>query len=215
MRPMTLLLTLTLWLAGGPATAAIVLHYDLDALASQADEVVHGRVVTQTSYWDDQVILTEVTLEVLLCLKGERAAGDTVVVVQQGGVVGDLAMLVPGMPTFVQGEEVVLFLEDASVAQVSLVLGMAQGKFVVEADPESGERWVRRELTGLSRVFVDGPVVRPFEPDAPHGHEALERPDLGALRELTLAEQVRRGPVIAPFDGFMAELQTVLREVAP
>jgi hypothetical protein len=215
MRPLTLLLMLTLWLSSGPAAAAIALHYELTDLAREADEVVHGRVIGQTSYWDDHVIMTEVTVEVVECLKGERPAGERVVVRQPGGRVGELAMLVPGMPTFLNDEVVVLFLEAGSVEGASLVMGLAQGRFTVAADAETGEVLVRRDLTGLARVGQDGRMLDTHEGPAPHGLDPREGLDVMARRALPLAEQVRMGPVELPFERFMAELRGALREVGP
>lgn len=53
---------------------------------------------------------------------------------------------VPGLPTFLVGEEVILFVVQDGRGQYH-VLGGKQGKFLIQIDPQSGKR-VIEDLTG-------------------------------------------------------------------
>jgi hypothetical protein len=70
-----------------------------------------------------------------------------------GGKIGDLELHVSGMPSFQQGEDAVLFIEQSGTYQV--VVGLGQGKFTVT----NGE--VANAIGGLA--FPDGRPGRPLK----------------------------------------------------
>ena len=59
------------------------------------------------------------------------------------------------MPGFVVGENVLLFLERNGEHGLLRVVGMAQGRFVLQRDP-GGQVWVEQDLTGLALAKVTG-----------------------------------------------------------
>ncbi len=130
------------------AQATTVAALDLVDLAQQSRDVVHARVVSSTSRWNDDhsLIVTDVTLEVSDGLKGD--AGGTLVITQLGGTVGDLKVTVPGASVFRNNDEAILFLATAGNGDL-MVHGLSQGRFDVVTD-RNGRKVVR----GLTRDRV-------------------------------------------------------------
>lgn len=132
------------------AEAAVVLRYDLQTLAQDADVIVVGQVISVESFWVGQRIKTRARVAVEQGLKGVKG-GQQVTVEVPGGGVGDIGQKVPGAPTFSEGESVVLFLT-GSLGQAPLkVLGLSQGKVSVEYGLTGPE--VVWRLNGLTPVL--------------------------------------------------------------
>lgn len=183
------LLTGALLLAAG-AHATTLLALDLDTLAGTADAVVRAQVVKVSSRWtrDGGRIVTDVELRVAEAWKGgvER----TIVVMQPGGVVGDLGQHVEGAATFAPGEEVVLFLE-ARGGRFT-VAGMAQGRFKVEAGSDGAAATARQDQAGQARLI-----------DPATGREVAPAPltlPLAAMKQRVVEAAVRAkaSPRVAP-----------------
>lgn len=107
---------------------AAVLPMNLNDLAAGSRIVVHGRVTSLESSWDEnhRAIYSRVVVEPIEYLKGE--AGDGPIVFDMpGGTVGDVRLVVSDMPEFEPGEEAILFLRD----EYFRVVGMFQGKLTV------------------------------------------------------------------------------------
>jgi hypothetical protein len=130
------------WLcaAASPASASIVLALDLAGMVSRADHIAVVDVTSVTSAWDEnhERILTTVDLTVVDRWKGGEGA-TRFTVVQLGGTVGDLTMVVSGISQFSVGERALVFLR--GTPRQAGVLGMAQGKRVVRRDAGTGE-WI-------------------------------------------------------------------------
>ena len=94
--------------------SAMLLKLDLRSLTKQSLAIVLGRVmdVRAEEKGASGAIYTYATIAVDRYLKGETSASKILVEVP-GGVVGDLGLWVSDMPRFAEGEEVLLFLEDA------------------------------------------------------------------------------------------------------
>ena len=133
-----------------------VWRYDLEALSLQAErilvgrcsgsatEVVHGGLITRVVVAVDEVVKGTRTEEVVLRLPGGQANGRR--------------LHVAGMPTFVPGEEVVLFLTEEDPDYGAWPLGLAQGKFRVERRGLSKQAQVFQDLSGIS--FPGGGVAK-------------------------------------------------------
>lgn len=113
-----------------PASATSMLKVDLPELAQSAEVIVHGTVRRMESRWsgDGRLIVTDVEIQVTESLKGQ--AGNTLLVIQPGGSVGDIGQKVSGLASFAPNEEVVVFLRRRGPGSYQ-VTAMAQGKYKV------------------------------------------------------------------------------------
>ena len=147
------------------AGATTVQKFTVTDLAKKSDSIVRARVEGQSSRWGDtrKEIYTYVTLSVLESVKG--APGEKTITIRQlGGSVDNLISVVPGMPSFKNGEEVVLFLSRKDPAGYSWVMGLQQGKYSVLTD-ESGIKSVRNELQGLRMLSPNGAATEQRQTD--------------------------------------------------
>lgn len=115
--------TLNIDLSGGAPSMEKIEFADL---VRGADRIVVGEVVSAESAWNAEktAIFTTVRLRVSEAAKGSKP-GDILLRVE-GGQVGDIAQAVSGGLSFVQGEQVVLFLKE------QFVLCGLQGVYPVE-----------------------------------------------------------------------------------
>ena len=142
------------------AAATTVEKMSLKDLAKKSEGIVLARVEDETARYDtNKEIYTYITLRVLEPVKGPKK--DEVITIRQiGGTVDKIASIVPGMPTFHKGDEVVLFLTKKDGAGYPWVMGLQQGKYDVTAD-EKGNKRVRNELGDLSLVTPNGKAAAP------------------------------------------------------
>lgn len=108
------------------ARAAVLIALDLPALVDQSDLIVIGHASKQSARYVDKLIVTDVTLEVITSLKGDRKPGDLVTVTHLGGAVGDVGLHVPGAASFKLGQSALVFLRRAPDGDWN-VTGMSQG----------------------------------------------------------------------------------------
>ena len=150
-------------LVGSTALATSVLKMSLRDLAKNSDTIVLARVEDESARYDaNKEIYTYITLRVLDPVKGLKAehgkkatAQELITIRQIGGIVGNIASIVPGMPKFTKGEEVVVFLSKKDVNGYPWVMGLQQGKYSVSTD-DNGIKHVRNELEDLGLVNSDG-----------------------------------------------------------
>lgn len=149
-----------------PAPASMILALDLPALVERADAIAVVDVVSARAGWDaaHERIVSTVELTVVESWKGAPAPATRVTVVQSGGTVGDVTMVVSGMPRFSPGERALVFLHGPP--ERASVVGMAQGKRVVRPDPAGGGRWVvdAPARAGASFVGAGAPALEPRTP---------------------------------------------------
>src|SRR5262245_25091236 len=126
-----------------PARASLLLALDTPTMVAQADTIAVVDVIAARAFWDarHERIVTTIDLAIVESWKGAAPPAARVQIVQPGGTVGDVTMVVHGMPRFVAGERALVFLRGPS--DRAGVVGLAQGK-----------RLVRREGTGTSARFV-------------------------------------------------------------
>jgi len=140
---------------GSTVSATTVLKLSMKDLARKSDTIVRARVEDAVARYDtNKEIYTYFTLKVLDPVKGSRK-DDIITIRQLGGVVDHIASIVPGMPTFKKGEEVVVFLTQKDAAGYPWVMGLQQGKFTISQD-ENGQKNVRNELDGTKLVGANG-----------------------------------------------------------
>lgn len=137
-----LLAAVLLGLSAGSASASLVQALSLAELTTEADQVFVARVIAEESHYDEhERIVTDVRLQVEEPVKGKLAAGQSVTIRRQGGVVGDIGTRVLGEPSFASGETVVMFAARRGADGALRTVGMAQG--ALRVFDEGGKRWVR------------------------------------------------------------------------
>jgi hypothetical protein len=145
------LICVTAFLAvlSGGAHATTMIALDLKALVQQADRVVDGTVESTESHWTSShdAIYTDVKLRVTRVFKGAVKVGDLITVRREGGAVDGIGMKVFGAPSFVPGEEAVVFMEQRAGA--AWVVGMAQGKLRVMKQVDGSKLVAPPDVRGL------------------------------------------------------------------
>jgi hypothetical protein len=138
------------------ASATTVQKFTMQELSKKSDAIVMAKVEDQSSRQDasNKEIYTYITLSVLESVKGAKGE-KTMTIRQLGGSVGNLISVVPGMPNFKNGEEVVLFLSAKDREGYPWVMGLQQGKYSIVTD-DNGLKHVRNELDGLRTLSPDG-----------------------------------------------------------
>jgi hypothetical protein len=137
------------------AFATTMLEQDLASLTKGADVVVRAQVLSSQARWtsDHARIITDTELEVQEAWKGKPAA--RIVVMQPGGIVGELGQKVDGVALFEPGEEVVVFLE--ARGDRFTVAGMAQGAFHLARSSDGKTVFARQ---ALDEALLLDPVTR-------------------------------------------------------
>ena len=142
---------------------------------------------------DGSRISTHITLEVTDALKGDKV--QTVEIMQQGGIVGDIGQKVAGTVGLKAGDEIVGFLERRGPTRY-MFTGMAQGVFRVERSTDGAAAFAIQAAEGdvlLLDPVTRAPVSRGTEPMK---LEELKAKVRVALAPPGMAEQP--GPVRPP-----------------
>jgi hypothetical protein len=147
------------------ANATTVQKFTVSDLAKKSETIVLARVEDESARMEEgsKEIYTYITLAVIDGVKGSKRndnaknpKGEELITIRQlGGTVGNLISVVPGMPTFRKGEEVVVFLSAKDKAGYPWVMGLQQGKYTVTMDSD-GFKQVRNDVDGLTTVDTNG-----------------------------------------------------------
>lgn len=138
------------------ASASQVVMMTPRQMAEHSETIVTGRVDRVSASWNEAhtKIFTKIEVTVDQSYKGE--ARGRVEVLQLGGVVGNVKVTVEGALVWQTGDEVLLFLEPYPGGGFQ-VAGMSQGRFEIERDPETGDRYVSRPpFEGIELIRPDG-----------------------------------------------------------
>ena len=116
----------------GTTAMAVVVPQSTEQLVENSSDVIRGKVVTQSSQWDDAhtLIYTEVIIDITEILLGSMEQGATVTVYVPGGIVNDTGLMVEHAPEFNNGEDVIVFLTELN--NLYSVTSWEMGKFTVE-----------------------------------------------------------------------------------
>ncbi|MBX7116849.1 MAG: hypothetical protein K1X64_21160 [Myxococcaceae bacterium] len=176
-----------------PALASTVVAVDIPTLSQKAQSIVIGRVTKVASRWasDKSRVVTDIEVAVFETLKGTSV--DKVLLVQAGGTVEDVRQVVHGMPSFMPGEDVFLFLEPRGSARFATV-GMAQGKFQLQHGG-AADAWVVPDLA-LAGALLDANTGQRLDTQAnPLKLEEMKRQVRQALVD---ASRNPHGPLTQP-----------------
>jgi hypothetical protein len=142
-----------------PASASLLIAMDTATMVQQADHIAVVDVTSVKAAWDEnhEHILSTIDLQVVESWKGSMAPATHVRVVQPGGTVEDMSLVVFGMSRFNAGERALVFLH--GTPDQAAVVGMAQGKRPMRRDSTSG-RWMVYSPDRAGASFVR-PVPAP------------------------------------------------------
>ncbi|MFL0805499.1 MAG: hypothetical protein K6L81_17430 [Agarilytica sp.] len=148
-----------------PTYAASVIPMSFEDMVKQADSVVTARCTAVSSRWKNERIVTDVSLDVMTSIKGEKRSSLLISVL--GGVAlhpqlkVPVKMHVPGNTSFAVGEEVLLF-SNLSNDGERVVLGFNKGKMRIEYDHALeeyvvpvGKKVMTNEVLGEANIFDD------------------------------------------------------------
>ncbi len=116
------------------AAASTVERMDLDELVERAELVFEARVAESRSFihHESHRVETEYVFDVARTWKGDDEA--VRVVRMPGGVLPDgSALLIPGLPRFVEGERAIVFLSRTGSTGIRMPIGLGQGKLSIVA----------------------------------------------------------------------------------
>lgn len=174
---MTYGLLLTALVTSFSAYAATVITMNLGELVNVADDIVVARSADIRSRWLGNKIVTDNVFEVTERVKG--SANATLTITTLGGTAmhpslnAPINMAVPGGVVFERGEEALVFTKANALGQNQLV-GLTQGKFAIETDPESGKKLIAiGQKTLTTKVVGADDLDYFFSPSAvfePHGN---------------------------------------------
>ena len=147
------------------ASATVLVPAEFTEVVSGSAIIAHARIVDVRAEWADgrRWIDSVVTADVVTYLKGESEQ-QTISFKVPGGRLGRYRSVVVGAPSFVRGEEAVLFLKTHG-DELPDVFGLNQGVFRVRVDPATGQRIVvppvlKSELSQEPQRIVRGAVDR-------------------------------------------------------
>lgn len=146
---------LTLLLVAGAATAGTQPSRSLEELVGESQTIVVGEAVAARSAWEEGALVTRYTIRVAETLKGTHES--EIVVSVPGGVDRQrripVAMTIPGAPTFMANESLILMLRRARGVRPDdyVVTGFNQG--VLRAPvPDATARATTPRASSLDRV---------------------------------------------------------------
>ena len=150
MKPLFYLSTLTILFLSTQTMATSVEYMNLVSLTDEADFIFRGAVIKHNSFWDENIIFTNVDIQVQECLKGR--CPKVITILQPGGQIDDLVQHIEGLQSFEKGEEILLFVQEGKYADRYSVLGLNQGRFYLEMEEDT--RMAKQNLDGL--ILFDG-----------------------------------------------------------
>lgn len=153
-------IALAFWSA--TASAALVLPMELAEMARESDEVVLAEVVAAEGFLDGGRVMTRVTLLQSNDYRRATTEARYIEVIALGGVLGDIATVVPGAERWVVGSSVVAFLRRDQRGQL-WATALSQSLFTI--DFEATVPSVERRLDGVMRGYrgVELPAQMPLD----------------------------------------------------
>ena len=114
---------------------------DIKNLSQGADMIITGKVVDQKSQWnsDNSRIYTNVTIQVDEYLKGSENQ-NRIVITHLGGEVGSVGETYSHIPTFIDDENVLLFVKKSAKDESLSVFEGEEGKLTLYQNKNTGEK---------------------------------------------------------------------------
>jgi len=144
-------MTCVLFLAGLAAQATTIVLPTDDQLIAKSPVIVDGTVLSTQVVETHGAIWTEAVVSVARQIKGETPS--TITVREPGGELGERITKIYGTPEFLDGERVLLFLEESPRGGYRTI-DFFIGKFT-EASTTGGQRLWLRDTAGADVVLLD------------------------------------------------------------
>lgn len=155
--------------------------FSVSELARSSDLIVEGVVVNKSCHRDTEGrIYTEVQLQVAEVWKGSVLT-NTLTIVHGGGTIGNVRTEISDQVEYTVGEEVVAFLV-VNPRREFVTLGLAQGKFHVWRDKQTGEKFAHN-------LFHGAPETTGHPEKTPAG--AVAKQDSNCLRLSDLKQRAK------------------------
>lgn len=137
----TLFLITILFLGTQNLILAQTIQSDIKNLSQGADMIITGKVVDQQSQWnsDNSRIYTNVTIQVDEYLKGTDNL-DRIVITHLGGEVGSVGETYSHIPTFIDDENVLVFVKKSAKDESLSVFEGEEGKLTLYQNKNTGEK---------------------------------------------------------------------------
>lgn len=157
---MRLLSFFTLTILSSSLGATTVQRFALEELTGNAENIFLGTCQTASTEQVDGQLFTRYRFAVTETIKGEQRPNLELLL--PGGEFQGTRVRIPGMPAFVPGEEMVLFLTAENQLGHAWPVGLGQGKFRIQRRGAAKQARIYQELDGLS--FHDPTAAKPAAP---------------------------------------------------
>jgi hypothetical protein len=155
------------------AQATVMIPLSIEDMTKESTAVVRGKVLDKSAAWDAEhkKIYTTTKIEVTEAIHATMSLPKQLEIRTMGGEVDGIGMKVAGTPSFLMGEDVVVFLRpDAKIATAYQVIGMAQGKYQIRQD-SAGRVIATPSLEGIAFTKPSETGVLRVDPNAPASRE--------------------------------------------
>jgi Ig-like domain CHU_C associated len=188
MRMLRLIVPILLLLPSAAHAVTYIVPPDREMIQQSDDIVVATGVTSLVERTEHGAIVTRFTLRIEDVLKGDRAAGEHLVLTERGGMLGERVTYIPGTPRYQPGERYLVFTEsDRNGEPVTYGMGLGQFFFVsrkgqmlslraeIEGFDQNLDRHVEKArdaagflayIRGLVAQRIDDPRPRYFIDDA-------------------------------------------------
>lgn len=167
------------------AVATTVIRMSLPECVANAERILEGRVLAVQGFRDENgMICSRVSMQVSQHLKG---AGESVhEFLVPGGSFGDRRVLIPGMPSFVPGEETIVMLSGPSGMGTRVPVGLGQGKYRITCNARTGRKQAQREWSE-ELTLLDPATGAPVPATAPDPRDYEEF--VAEIRQVVAAQK--------------------------
>ncbi len=149
MRPIRILFPILFLLASEAQAVTYVVPEDRVMIQQSDDIVVATGVTSLVERNESGAIVTRYMLRIEEVLKGNRSAGQHLVLTERGGVLGERVTYIPGTPRYQPGEHYLVFTEaNRNSEPVTYGMGLGQFFFVARAGQTLS---IRAEIEGFDQ----------------------------------------------------------------
>lgn len=172
----TIVILIMALLAAAPVVSASMTEINVENQTIESDVIAIGDIKEVESSWNlwRTMIYTYSTLSVEEYVKGGKGQ-KTLIIITEGGTVGESSVWVEDVPVFAKNETVLVFLKRAG--REFSVVGWAQGKYIVdngEVRDLKGEKTTLNDFLRRIRDAMPVPdIATPTKTQAAPGFEAI------------------------------------------